>query len=87
MPRNYKKAVGDCQEFATRMQNKHLHEALCSLPAERPYPPYGCGRCASQRPRMTQIKPAMNNMEIGSARMNAPNAAEVIGLSERNTVT
>jgi hypothetical protein len=36
---------------------------------------------------MTQIKPAMNKMEIGSARMNAPNAAEVIGLSERNTVT
>jgi len=36
---------------------------------------------------MTQIKPAMNKAEIGSARSNAPRAAEVIGLSERNTVT
>jgi len=36
---------------------------------------------------MTEIKPAMNNAEIGSARSNAPRAAEVMGLSERNTVT
>ena len=36
---------------------------------------------------MTEIKPAMNNTETGSPRSSAPRAADVIGLSERNTVT
>ena len=36
---------------------------------------------------MTEIRPAMNNTEMGSARSRAPRAAEVIGLRERNTVT